>query len=114
MRAGVFASVSPLRLLSCFLAHLQSCTGITESDQQVECLFLTSHKAIYWYNVIFLIFFYPSLVPIIHNIHTSYLLSDPDLYQASEGSSLQLLKFLMLSSNLCSQSKKLGCKILCF
>lgn len=38
---------------------------------------------------------YPSLPPIICSKHTSYLLSVPDLYQASENSAPRLLKFLM-------------------
>ena len=41
-------------------------------------------------------FLYPSFSPIICNIHASYLLSVPDLYQASENYALWLLKFLML------------------
>lgn len=39
---------------------------------------------------------YPSLMPTIHNIHTSNLLSVPNLYQASESSAPWLLKFLIL------------------
>ena len=39
---------------------------------------------------------YPSFSPVICNIHASYLLSVPDLYQASESYALWLLKFLML------------------
>lgn len=39
---------------------------------------------------------HPSFSPIICNIHASYLLSVPDLYQASENYALWLLKFLML------------------
>lgn len=68
-------------------------TSIWGSGHQEECPFLTLHKISSHYTQSFP---YPSLLPIISSVHTSYLLSVSDLYQASQKSVPWLLKCLML------------------